>query len=113
MRVKTGKVTRRRHKKILAKTKGYRMTKSKLYKVAHEAYMHAGQYAYAHRKRRHSQMRRIWITKISAGCKQNDIKYNTFVHGLREKGILLNKKVLADLAFKEPKAFSQLVAEVK
>ena len=113
MRVKTGKVTRRRHKKILSKTKGYRMTKSKLYKVAHEAYMHAGQYALAHRRRRHSQMRRLWITKISAGCKQNDIKYNIFTHQLKENGILLNKKVLADLAFTEPKAFSQLIAEVK
>ena len=113
MRVKTGKVRRQRHKKILSKTKGYRMTKSKLYKVAHEAYMHAGQYAYAHRKRRPSQMRRIWITKISAACKSNDIKYNIFMHSLKEKNIELNRKVLADMAFTEPEAFSQLVAEVK
>lgn len=113
MRVKTGTVRRKKHKKILSKTKGYRMTKSKLYKVAHESYMHAGQYSYAHRQRRHSQMRKVWISKISAGCKQNDIKYNTFIHLLKEKGIELNKKVLADLAFTEPKAFSQLVAEVK
>lgn len=113
MRVKTGKVTRVRHKRILAKTKGYRMTKSKLYKVAHEAYMHAGQYAYAHRKRRHSQMRRVWIMKISAACKSHDIKYNTFTHLLKVNGIELNKKVLADIAFTEPKAFTQLLAEVK
>lgn len=113
MRVKTGTVRRQKHKKILSKTKGYRMTKSKLYKVAHEAYMHAGQYSYAHRKRRHSQMRKVWIMKISAACKQNDIKYNTFIHLLKQRNIELNKKVLADIAFTEPKAFTQLIAEVK
>ncbi len=113
MRVKTGTVRKEKHRKILAKTKGYRMTKSKLYKVAHESYMHAGQYSYAHRRRKHSQMRRTWITTISAGCKSNDIKYNTFISSLNKKGIKLNKKVLADIAFSEPKSFSQLVAEVK
>lgn len=113
MRVKTGTVRKEKHRKILAKTKGYRMTKSKLYKVAHESYMHAGQYSYAHRRRKHSQMRRVWITEISAGCKVNNIKYNTFMNSLNRKGIKLNKKVLADIAFSEPKSFSQLVAEVK
>ena len=113
MRVKTGTIRKRRHKKILAKTKGYRMTKHKLYRVAHEAYMHAGQYAYAHRQRRPSQMRRVWIMKISAACKVNDTKYNLFMHSLKENSIKLNRKVLADLAFTEPQSFSQLVAEVK
>ena len=113
MRVKTGNVRKNKHRKILSKTKGYRMTKSKLYKVAHEAYLHAGQYAYNHRQRRASQMRRVWITKISAGCKANNTKYNTFMHNLKKNKIELNRKVLADMAFSEPKAFSQLVAEVK
>jgi large subunit ribosomal protein L20 len=113
MRVKTGTIRKRRHKKILAKTKGYRMTKHKLYRVAHEAYMHAGQYAYAHRQRRPSQMRRVWIMKISAACKVNHTKYNLFMHSLKENSIELNRKILADLAFTEPQSFSQLVAEVK
>jgi large subunit ribosomal protein L20 len=113
MRVKTGSVRKEKHRKILCKTKGYRMTKSKLYKVAHESFMHAGQYAYAHRQRRQSQMRRTWITKISAGCKLNGIKYNTFMHNLKKNNIELNRKVLADIAFSEPKAFSQLTAEVR
>ncbi|HCC67726.1 TPA: 50S ribosomal protein L20, partial [Patescibacteria group bacterium] len=71
MRVKTGKVTKRRHKKILKATKGYRMTKNNLYKVAHEAYMHAGQYSYNDRKKRAGDMRKLWITKINAACKTN------------------------------------------
>ena len=106
MRVKGGTVRKRRHKKILKKTKGYRMTKSKLYKVANEAYMHAGQYSYDHRRKRNSQFRRLWIQRINAACKQNDMKYNDFMHGLKEKNIELNRKVLADIALNNPEVFS-------
>lgn len=109
MRVKTGKTTKRRHKKILKATKGYRMTKNNLYKVAHEAYMHAGQYSYNDRRHRPADMRRIWITKINAACKQNGIKYSDFIKQLSDKKILLNRKVLADLAMNEPETFSFLV----
>jgi large subunit ribosomal protein L20 len=109
MRTKTGKTTKRRHKKVLKATKGYRLTKSNLYKVAHEAYMHAGQYSYNDRRRRGSNMRRLWITKINAACKQNDIKYSEFIKKLSDKEIKLNRKVLADLAMNEPKVFSFLV----
>jgi large subunit ribosomal protein L20 len=109
MRTKGGKTTRRRHKKILKATKGYRLTKSKLYKVANEAYMHAGQYSYNDRRRRGSNMRKLWITKINAACKQNDIKYSDFINKLSEKNIKLNRKVLADLAMNEPNTFSFLV----
>jgi large subunit ribosomal protein L20 len=109
MRAKPGKTTRKRHKKILKETKGYRLTKSKLYKMAHEAYMHAGQYSYNDRKKRRGDMRRMWINKINAACKQNDIKYNDFIHKLSEENIKLNRKVLADLAMNEPKTFTFLV----
>ncbi len=109
MRVKGGIVRKRRHKKILAKTKGYRMTKSKLYKVANEAYLHAGQYSYDHRRRRASQFRNVWIQKINAACKQNDIKYNHFIYSLKKKNIELNRKVLADIAVNNPNVFSFLV----
>jgi len=109
MRVKTGKVTKRRHKKILKATKGYRMTKNNLYKVAHEAYMHAGQYSYNDRKKRAGDMRKLWITKINAACKTNDIKYSIFINKLSTKNIELNRKVLADIAMNNPETFSLLV----
>lgn len=109
MRVKTGKVTRRRHKKILDATKGYRMTKNNLYKVAHEAYMHAGQYAYDHRQKRGSQFRTIWIAKVNAACKNNGLQYNEFMNKLKVKNIKLNRKVLADIAVDNPEVFTFLV----
>ncbi len=93
MRVKTGKTRRKRHKKVLNETKGYRLTKSKLYKVAHEAQMHAGQYSYNDRRRRPSNMRKLWITKINAACKNNDIKYSDFIKKLSDKDIKLNKLI--------------------
>ena len=109
MRVKGGTTRRRRHKKILKSTKGYRLTKSKLYKVAHEAHLHAGQYAYNHRQRRPSQMRRVWITKINAACKQNNIQYKDLMKKLNTKNIELNRMVLADLAMNNPDIFSFLI----
>jgi large subunit ribosomal protein L20 len=109
MRVKGGTTRKRRHKKILKQTKGYRLTKSKLYKVANEAYLHAGQYAYDHRQKRGAQMRRIWIPKINAACKQNDIQYKDFIKKIRDNKIELNRKVLADLAVNNPETFSFLV----
>lgn len=109
MRVKGGTTRKKRHKKILKKTKGYRLTKGKLYKVSHEAYLHAGQYAYNHRQKRGAQMRRIWITKINAACKQNDIQYKDLIHKLKGKKIELNRKVLADLAVNNPEVFTSLV----
>jgi large subunit ribosomal protein L20 len=109
MRVKTGKTTKRRHKKVLKATKGYRLTKSKLYKVAHEAYMHAGQYSYNDRRKRSGNMRKLWISKINAACKMRDIKYNDFIKKLADKNIKLNRKVLADIAMNEPETFTFLV----
>ncbi len=109
MRVKGGKVTKRKHNKILKATKGFRMTKNKLYKVAHEAYMHAGQYSYNDRKKKPSDMRQLWINKINAACKLNGIKYNELFKKMSDKNIELDRKVLADIAMNEPETFSFLV----
>lgn len=109
MRVKGGTVRKRKHNKILSLTKGYRMTKNSLYKVAHEAYMHAGQYSYGHRRKRQGQMRNLWILKINAACKSNGIQYKDLIGGLKKKNIELNRKILADIAVNDPQVFSFIV----
>lgn len=111
MRVKAGVVTRRRHKKVLKATKGYRMSKSTLYKSAHEAYLHAGQYSYDHRKKRLNEFRRLWTSRITAALSKLGVKYNTFIHNLRKKDIQLNRHVLAELAVNFPETFSKIVEE--
>jgi len=113
MRVKGGTVRHRKHKKVLKTTKGFRMTKNRLYKVAHEAILHSKQYAYAHRQRRHSQMRRIWISRITAESRNNNITYRDFIYGLNSKGVIINKKILSEIAVNNPEIFSQLVGFVK
>lgn len=114
-RVKTGTTRRARHKKILKATKGYRGANSKLYKRAHEAYMHAGQYAYIGRKLRKRDMRKLWITRISAGVKQCDsnLSYSRFIHLLKEKNIAIDRKIMAELAATDFNAFSQIVAAAR
>jgi large subunit ribosomal protein L20 len=109
MRVKTGVVRKRRHSKVLARTKGYRMTKNRLYRVSHEAFMHAGQYAYNDRQKRGAQMRRVWIAKINAACKNNNIQYKDLISGLKKKKIELNRMILADLAVNNPTIFTSIV----
>jgi large subunit ribosomal protein L20 len=109
MRTKTGKIRRRRHNKVLKATKGYRMTKSKLYKVAHEAYMHAGQYAFAHRRRRHSQMRRVWISRITAASEAMGMKYKDVMGNLKKADVKLNRKMLSEIALNMPEVFTQIV----
>lgn len=109
MRVKGGVTTRRRHKKILKATKGYRMTRSKLYKSAHEAYLHAGQYSYNDRKKRLNDFRRIWISRINAALAEKGVKYNLFYHNLRQKNVQLNRHVMAELAVNYPETFSSIV----
>ncbi len=112
MRVKGGTTRKQKHKKILKSTKGYRMTKSKLYKVAHEAHLHAGQYAYNDRQKKTSQMRNLWIKRINAAAQNNGLKYSEFMNKLKKSGITLNKKVLADLCLNHPKTFEAIVKEI-
>ncbi len=109
MRVKGGTVRSRKHNKILKATKGYRMTKNRLYRVAHQAYMHAGQYAYNARQRRQSQIRQVWIARINAACKINGIQYKDLIGGMKAKNIELNRMVLADIAYNNPTVFSFIV----
>lgn len=109
MRIKNTISSKERHKKILKATKGYRMTKNRLYKVAHEAYMHAGQYAYAHRQRRASEMRELWVLRVAAAARQNGMSYSKFVGAMKKAGIELDRKVLADLAFNTPNIFAEVV----
>jgi large subunit ribosomal protein L20 len=85
------------------------MTKNNLYKVAHEAYLHAGQYAYNHRQRKASEMRRVWISRINAACKNNNIQYTDLISGLKKKESTLNRMVLADIAYNNPEIFSFIV----
>jgi len=85
------------------------MTKSKLYRVAHEAFMHAGQYALRHRRQRHSQFRRLWIPRIKAAVAQYGLKYSTFMGDLKKKDVKLNRKVLSELAVNDPKVFEEVV----
>lgn len=107
-RVKTGTIRRARHKKVLAANKGYRLTKSKLYKVAHEAFLHAGQYAFIGRKRRKRDLRRLWIVRLKASlfAQKKPVSYSRFINLMKIKNIALNRKVLSELAIKNPKAFS-------
>ena len=109
MRVKGGIVTHRRHKKVLKETKGYRMTRSKLYRVAHEAYLHAGQYSYADRRKRRNEFRKLWITRINAAARKQGLTYSQLMSNLRQKNIQLNRHVLAELAVNSPETFTEVV----
>lgn len=113
-RAKTGTIRRKRHKKVLKQAKGYRGTYSKLYKRAHEAVLHAGQYAYAGRKLRKRDMRKLWIMRINAGLKTIEAKlnYSRFIHILKENKIELNRKMLAELAVRDLDAFKTVVDKV-
>jgi large subunit ribosomal protein L20 len=112
-RVKRGFTGHRKHKKVLAITKGQRATRHNLYRRAHEAMLHSLSYAYAHRRERKGDMRRIWITRINAASRNNGLTYGRFMEGLKKSGIEINRKILADMAVREPEAFAQLVTMAK
>lgn len=113
MRIKRAVNAVKKRRSILKSAKGYRGAKSKLYRTAREQVMKSGQYAYIGRKMKKRNFRALWITRINAGCRQNGISYSKFIAGLKSKGIDLNRKVLADMAVREPEAFSALVGQVK
>lgn len=112
-RVKGGKVTRRKHKKVLKRTKGFRMTRHHLYQVAKEADLHAGQYAYVGRRLKKRDFRRLWITRISHAVKKLGWSYNQFIHALREKNIKLDRKILADLIVNDFNTFKKVVEKAR
>ena len=108
-RVKNGAVTKARHKKVLKQAKGYFGSKHRLYKSAKEQLMHSGQYAFRDRKQKKRDFRKLWITRINAACRQNDISYSRFIEGLTKAGVEVNRKMLSEIAINDPKAFSELV----
>jgi large subunit ribosomal protein L20 len=112
MRVKRGVTKSRKHKSILKATKGYRGTFHRLFKKAHEAYMHAGQYNFIHRRHRRGQMRNQWIKIIAAALSAKGLSYSKFIHGMGTKGIILDRKVLAEIAQTNPAHFATLVDTV-
>ena len=112
-RVKAGVITRTRHKKIIKRAKGYYGRRKNTFKAANQAVEKAGQYAYRDRKVRKREFRSLWIQRINAGVRQFDMKYSTFINGLKKKGIELDRKVLSELAVNEPDAFKLLVDKVK
>ena len=112
-RVKNGATTKARHKKVLKQAKGYFGSKHRLYKTAKEQLMHSGQYAYRDRKQKKREFRKLWITRINAACRENDISYSRFIEGLTKAGVEINRKMLSEIAINDPKAFSELVAVAK
>ena len=112
-RIKGAMMTRKRRKKILGLAKGYWGSKSKHFKMANQAVMKSGNYAYIGRKQRKRDFRSLWITRISAGAKLNGMNYSTFMHGLKLAGIEMNRKMLSEMAIHEPEAFTALCDKAK
>ena len=112
-RIKGAMMTRKRRNKVLKLAKGYWGSKSKHFKMAKQAVMKSGNYAFAGRKMKKRDFRKLWITRISAQCKVNDINYSRFMNGLKKAGVTLNRKMLAEIAVSDKEAFANLVATAK
>lgn len=113
MRVKGGPQTQRRHKKVLALTKGQRGSKHRLFKRANEAMMKSLVYAYRDRRVRKREFRRLWITRINAATRLNNMSYSVFMNGLKKAGVEVDRKMLADIAMHDPSSFGKLVETAK
>ncbi len=112
-RVKGGNVSKNRRRKVLKEAKGYFGSKHRLYKTAQEQVFHSGAYAYRDRKQNKRNFRKLWITRINAACRINDISYSKFINGLSKAGIEINRKMLAEMAIDDEKAFAALVEVAK
>tara|TARA_A100001015_G_scaffold316091_1_gene429517 strand:+ start:1012 stop:1359 length:348 start_codon:yes stop_codon:yes gene_type:complete len=112
-RVKRGNVARKRRKKILKANKGYRGSLSKLFRPAHQAYLHAGNNAYRDRRLKKREFRRLWIARLNAALELNDLSYSKFIGLCKKKNIELNRKVLSELALNEPETFNEIILFVK
>ncbi len=112
-RVKNSVTTKARHKKVLQRAKGYFGSKHRLYKSAKEQLMHSGQYAFRDRRQKKRDFRKLWITRINAACRENEISYSRFIEGLSKAGVEVNRKMLSELAISDPKAFAELVKTAK
>ena len=112
-RVKTARITRKKHKKILKQAKGYFGSKHRLFKTAQEQVMHSERYAFRDRKQKKRDFRKLWITRINAGCRENGISYSRFIDGLNKAGVEVNRKMLSELAIYDKEAFANLVKVAK
>ncbi len=112
-RVKGALMTRKRRKKTLKLAKGYWGSKSRHFKMAKQAVMKSGNYAYIGRKARKRDFRRLWITRISAACRANNVSYSVFMNGMKKAGIVLNRKMLAEIAVADEAAFKSLIEKAK
>ncbi len=112
-RAKTNVAAHQRHKRVLALTKGHWGARHRVFKRAHESMLHALNYAYAHRRERKGDMRRLWISRISVVSRANGITYAQLMDGLKKASVTLNRKVLADMAVREPAAFAELATLAK
>ena len=112
-RVKGGNVSKNRRRKVLKEAKGYFGSKHRLYKTAQEQLFHSGAYAYRDRKQNKRNFRKLWITRINAACRENDISYSKFINGLTKAGIEINRKMLAEMAIDDAKSFAALVETAK
>lgn len=112
-RVKRGNKRRQRRKKILARAKGYYLSKSNCYRIAREQVDRSGNFAYRDRRQKKRQFRRLWITRIGAAARLNGMTYSAFMHGLSEAGVEIDRKQLADLAITHPEAFTGLAEQAK
>lgn len=113
MRVKRGFVSRKRHQKIMKLAKGFRLGRSRVFRMANQAVMKSLKYQYRDRRNKKRDFRRLWITRISAAAKLHGLNYSQFINGLNKAGILLNRKMLADLAVRDEAAFGLIVAQAK
>ncbi|MBO8169472.1 MAG: 50S ribosomal protein L20 [Thermoanaerobacteraceae bacterium] len=112
-RVKRGVTARKRHKKVLKLAKGYFGMKSKIFRPANQAVMKSLAYAYAHRRKRKGEFRKLWIARINAAARMNGLSYSRFINGLKKAGVEINRKMLADLAVNDQEAFAELVSLAK
>lgn len=113
MRVKRGFTRRKAHQKVLSRTKGFRMSKNRLYKVAREADLHAGQYAFVGRKRRKREFKKLWSIRLNAELIKQQLSYSHFIYLLKKAKIALNRKILAELALNEPQALQSVIEKAK
>jgi large subunit ribosomal protein L20 len=109
-RAKSGKVTHRRHKKVLELTKGHRGKRHSLYHVSHESMLHSLDYAYCHRRERKGDFRKLWIARINAAARAQGLSYNRLIASLRKSNVGINRKMLAEMAVRDPEGFTELVA---
>ncbi len=112
-RVKRGMTKHRRHKKILKLAKGYRASNSKLFRVANQQVLHSMAYSFAHRRKKKGDFRKLWITRINAAARMNGLSYSRMINGLKNAGVSVNRKILADLAVNDINAFNQFAELAK